>query len=227
MRRLAARAARGLATYARPAPFAQFAEVREYTLKPDAVATFLSLTAATLPLRRTLPFLAMLLPEAGGVLHKVTHVYLYDDLAERDRARAALATERAWTDDYLAASRACVQYQTSTLLGVPPDAAAAARALAEEGGAGLATPGVYEASRLGAAARGAARMEAAILTEAGGVLALEGVVLAGAKPGSRVKVWRFGSVAAAVDARLAADGGAAPGVGYRQLMRPVAFSPWQ
>ena len=69
--------------YASGAPFAQFAEVREYTLKPDSVTRFLELTKETLPLRRTMPFLAMLTREVGGVLHKVTHIYLYDSLEER------------------------------------------------------------------------------------------------------------------------------------------------
>ena len=127
-----------------------------------------------------------------------------------DRVRAALATNRAWSVDYLPASRACVSYQTSMLVGVSPTAARVARGLAEAAPPG-GLPGVYEFSIL--APDGASRqwpplrVEAALLSEAGGVPALDGVVLTGHRPSSRIKVWRFDSVARAVDARLAADGG--------------------
>jgi hypothetical protein len=42
-----------------------------------------------------------------------------------------------------------------------------------------------------------------------------------------VRLWRFSSTAAAVGARLAADGGTTPGAMHRQLLKPVPWSPWQ
>ena len=57
---------------------AAFAEIREYTLKPDCVSTFLGLSESTVNLRRTLPFSFFGQCESGGALTRVTHAYLYD-----------------------------------------------------------------------------------------------------------------------------------------------------
>lgn len=128
------------------------------------------------------------------------------------------------------------------LLAVPPCAAAAARAFASSSRA--SSPGVFEYSllrpaagtRARARAAGAARdpatppeadRDAPVLRAAGGEPVLGGHVLLGPRPGGRVRLWRFPSVAAAVGARLAADGGATPGGVHRQLLKPVPWSPWR
>ena len=141
MRRAAHHAAAALSRWAptstrhhsaSPAPvFSEYLEVREYTLKPDAVATFLQLTRETIHLRLRMPFLAMFTTEVGGALTRVTHMYLYPDLVRRDHVRAELAATKEWAVDYLSASRACVSHQASMLVGVPAEAAGAARDLAE------------------------------------------------------------------------------------------------
>lgn len=210
-------------------PFAEFLEVREYTLKPDSVATFLQLTRDTLHLRLRMPFLAMFTAEAGGALTRVTHLYLYDDLARRDRVRADLAATKEWAVDYLPLSRACVAHQASSIIGVPADAARAARELAEARRTGIA-PGVFEYSLLTSTPpRGAvADLDASVLAGLGGQLAIEGSVLIGPRPGTRLRVWRFADVDTAISARIAADGGGdAHGAVTRQLLKPLPFSPWQ
>ena len=234
MRRAAHRAAHASARV-----FSEFLEVREYTLKPDAVATFLQLTHETVHLRLRMPFLAMFTTEAGGALTRVTHLYLYDDLVRRERVRVELAATKEWAVDYLSASRACVSHQSSILVGVPADAAGAARDLAESGrggggggggGGSGSPPGCYEYSLLTSTSpRGSTPdSDAPILSGLGGRLAIKGSVLAGPRPGTRLRVWRFDDVDSAVGARLAADGGGdAHGAVTRQLLKPLPFSPWQ
>ena len=227
-----------------------FAEIRQYALHPSRTGDFIAATAETVHLRRQLPFLAMLQCEVGD-LNTVTHVYLYDGggpgggLAARDGLRAALAAQKEWTADYLPVSRACIASQTSMLVQVEADVAAKAREMAaEKGEGGKKKPGVFDFTVTsprslaggggggGGGANDTSRVAARALASErhGGALALRGHVVAGTGSphvtvGAHVEVWRFADAAAAVSGRSAAD---APAAGVsRQLLKPLAFSPWQ
>jgi len=211
-----------------------FAEIRQYTLHPSKTGDFIAATAKTVHLRKQLPFLAMLQCEVGD-LNKITHVYLYDDLASRDELRALLASKSEWTAEYLPVSRACVASQTSMLVQVEAEIAADAEELAAAGATGKRPGGVFDFTvaprSLGGGGGGGGDAARALASERhGGALALRGSVSVGTggphvTVGSHVEVWRFADAAAAVAGRSAAD---APAAGVsRQLLRPLPYSPWQ
>lgn len=95
----------------------EFLEVREYTLKPEGMKDFMTLTGDYKDLRsKLLPFLGMFTCDTGGTLNRVIHFYSYKDLAERDAARMGAAADEQWQQEYLARSRLTVAHQTSHIM---------------------------------------------------------------------------------------------------------------
>lgn len=133
-------------------------EIREYWLHPAGVKDFLKLTAATAPLRRgLLPFLGMWVPDTGGELNRVVHLYAYESLAAREEMSAAAAASAEW-QAYIDAARPHVQRQESRVMvearalyaavGAPGAAAfkapTPAAAAASGSGAAAPRPALYE-----------------------------------------------------------------------------------
>ncbi|MEW5308020.1 MAG: hypothetical protein WDW38_000011 [Sanguina aurantia] len=105
-------------------------EVREYTVIPAGLASYMEVTTKTAELRKSLlPFLGMFTCDVGGSLLKVTHLYGYKDFDERDEVRAVAAANPEWTA-YVKHSRQFISHQESKImlqaapvyaaLGMPP-----------------------------------------------------------------------------------------------------------
>jgi hypothetical protein len=93
-------------------------ELRTYTLIPGTHAAYLKLAAEVgRPARgdRYGKLEGYWYPEFG-TLGQVTHLWSYADLAERQRLRAELARNEAWTRDFLPRARAMTQAQETLIL---------------------------------------------------------------------------------------------------------------
>lgn len=94
---------------------AGFVEMREYTLHPSGMASFIKLAGATAALRASLlPFLGMFATDTGSTLNRVLHFYHYTDFDQRDAARAKAAATLEWTD-FISTSRHHVSHQQSSI----------------------------------------------------------------------------------------------------------------
>eukprot|EP00899_Mesostigma_viride_P007460 jgi/Mesvir1/16715/Mv15106-RA.1 len=93
-------------------------EIREYTLKPEGFKPFLELTAKFRDLRQSLNpgWRVFLTCDTGGVLNKVTHMYAFDSMTQRDQVRAALAGHDGWQQQYINAVRPHVAAQESKIM---------------------------------------------------------------------------------------------------------------
>ena len=223
-------------------------ELRTYTLHPGGFAKWMELTEEAAELRNaSLPaFRAMFTCESGGVLNRVTHLYVYSSWAERVAARSALLDNAAWTN-YVTSVRPFVQTQESELLlessdvhkatGIPP-----AASFASTSGPSLyelrsyqlelgynPVPALRKAFVVGVPAKQAALAEGRLVL----VAASEVGVL------NRVyELWRFRDMESCLAARQAARtvpewnaciGSIAPSVQsfQTQLLVPTSFSPWR
>ncbi|WP_395541392.1 NIPSNAP family protein [Neotabrizicola sp. sgz301269] len=92
-------------------------EWRSYRLKPGAAAEYLVLLADQgLPLvTRHLPLMGYWLAETGA-LNVIHHLWSYAGWAEREAARAGLATEEGWTRGFIPRAFALVEEQQNRLL---------------------------------------------------------------------------------------------------------------
>ena len=92
-------------------------EWRSYRLKPGAAAEYLTLLADEgLPLvTRHLPLMGYWLAETG-TLNVIHHLWSYASWAEREAARAGLATEEGWTRGFIPHAFALVEEQQNRLL---------------------------------------------------------------------------------------------------------------
>lgn len=107
-------------------------EWRSYRLQPGAAAEYLALLAdAGLPLvTRHLPLMGYWLAESGG-LNTLHHLWSYADWAEREAARAGLASEPGWTKGFIPRAFPLVVAQENRLLRLDRSAPAHDAALAQ------------------------------------------------------------------------------------------------
>lgn len=77
-------------------------ELRSYDLKPGKAPVYLEdfRTFGLGLVTRHLPMGGYWLVETGR-LNRIEHLWIYEDFAERDACRAGLATERAWTEEFI------------------------------------------------------------------------------------------------------------------------------
>lgn len=95
------RGARVVAAATDPASFTGLLELRQYTLKPEAVREFLVGSTKYAELRKSLlPFVGMFTFDTGGVLTRVAHMYAYRDFHHRDQSKAALGASEMWQKEY-------------------------------------------------------------------------------------------------------------------------------
>ncbi|GFR52604.1 hypothetical protein Agub_g15202, partial [Astrephomene gubernaculifera] len=227
-------------------------EIREYTVKPEGFAQFMKVASEYVGVRKELlPLLGMFTCDMGSCLHRMTHMYSYDSLEQRDAARSAAVRDPRWKT-FLELSRPHMQYQENKILSEarpiyqalqlqptalfrsPPKPAAPAKVVYElrtyqlKPGYG-SVPALVEAFSKGLPAKVAADPEGQLVffghTEVG---MLNNVV----------ELWRYPSAQACIQARQAARevpqwreaiAAIAPGVQHfsSAFLNPTPFSPWQ
>jgi len=94
---------------------AGFLDLREYSIVPGQLRSFLRLMLAALPVReRHGPNVGVWVPLSGEP-DRVIHLWAFDDFSHRERIRAAVAEEPQWKD-YLAAITPLLTTMKSTFL---------------------------------------------------------------------------------------------------------------
>eukprot|EP00879_Flechtneria_rotunda_P023623 GHRR01024994.1.p1 GENE.GHRR01024994.1~~GHRR01024994.1.p1 ORF type:complete len:220 (+),score=50.15 GHRR01024994.1:747-1406(+) len=112
-------------------------EIREYTLHPASIKEFMKLATDNSKIRgQLLPFLGMFTCDAGGDLNKVTHIYQYTDVEQRESTRAVAATNSQW-QAFIDASRPHVAKQESRIM---LEATGVYKALGLDGAAAYKSP---------------------------------------------------------------------------------------
>lgn len=226
-------------------------EIREYTLHPAGMGEFLKLAADTAQLRaKLLPFLGMFTCDTGSNLNRVTHLYYYKDLEDREARRAAAAKDASW-QAFIAASRPHVATQESRIM---TEAGAIYSALGRHtGAAGFRSPQqtlpntpVYEFRQyqLDPGYGSVPKLVSAFADGLPEKVAAdrEGLLVAFAYSeigvlNNVVELWRYPSAAACLRARAASRhvqawrntiAAITPGVQQFQtaLLQPTKFSPW-
>ncbi|XP_069991947.1 protein NipSnap homolog 3B [Penaeus vannamei] len=208
-------------------------ELRTYTVYPDKMREYLTITAEEFHLRtaHSKP-LGFWTAEVGG-LNQVVHIWEYESLAHRSTIRANLAGDSEWMSKYVSRVAGMWQQQDNSLMTLLP-------------GTSLALPsgtGVYEIQTVdlrGAGWSGALRNYVRACREDEGVRAVEGTALVGAWKGvlgpanTVVLLWRHRWPDSCVALRgvleaLAEDSSLTPHVrsGHSKLILPHAVSPLQ
>jgi hypothetical protein len=96
-------------------------ELRTYTLVPEKVPEFVSLTRDVgYPIRTRHSKCAGYWTTELGELNQAVHLWEYEDFAHRTRVRASLAKDEDW-QQFLSRIRPCLLHQESTVL-TPSDA---------------------------------------------------------------------------------------------------------
>lgn len=110
-----------------------FFELRTYDLKPGKAPVYLEFfrTFGVGLVTKHLPMMGYWMVESGK-LNRIEHLWAYADFAERDGARAGLAGERAWVEEFVPKAFVDVVAQENRFLALEAsspafDAAVAAR----------------------------------------------------------------------------------------------------
>eukprot|EP00884_Botryococcus_braunii_P003301 jgi/Botrbrau1/12972/Bobra.154_2s0021.1 len=92
-------------------------EIRQYTIEPRGLKSFLELSSEYAELRKGLmPWRGMFVCDTGGIMNQVTHLYHYRDFDHRDAVRRRLNQHQDWQSNYIDASRTIVSLQQSQIL---------------------------------------------------------------------------------------------------------------
>ena len=120
-------------------------ELRTYGIKPEAMPSFMALTADKIGLRTAVsPLLLYGASEIGG-LNEVVHLWEYPTLGERMGVRVALAGAEEWNAEYMAPMRPMLAFQTNMTLALPSAGGVAPSPTPAQGGdPEPAAPPVYE-----------------------------------------------------------------------------------
>lgn len=189
-----------------------FFELRTYDLKPGKAPAYLAFfrTVGVGLVTRHLPMAGYWMAETGR-LNRIEHLWVYDSFEERDACRAALATDRDWTEGFVPRAFVDVVAQQNRIMALVAsspgfDAVTARRRQAHPN----QSPDV---------AMFAPHLQA--LAIAGDARELPGTIarfrtLSGDRPGSHV------SLCAGPDATLLQ---ATDGLICHELLRPLSLSP--
>lgn len=185
-------------------------EFRSYRLRPGAAPAYLGMLAREgLPhVTRHLPLLGYWLTETGR-LNMIHHLWAYADWEERTAARAGLAGEAAWTEEFIPVAFQWVEEQENMFLDPVRkdarfDAVVAARRSLHPARPAQEPLFVAEVAALSFSEHGVA-----------GPVMAEFAIRSGFHAGWRV----------ALHHRSAAPDAAEAGVSRHEIIRPLAFSP--
>ena len=186
-------------------------ELRAYDLKPGSGPDYLAMFV-----RQGMGAVTRHLPMAGywltdsGALNRLYHLWIYRDLEERTAARAGLARDRDWNDDFVPRAFPLIVRQRNVLMSLTAGSDAMARAQAERRAhhpnLGADTP-IFAAGLQCLTERDAAG------NEDGASLIARWRAISGDEPGRVLSLWQ-------------GDGlGLAERFRRHELLRPIAASP--